>query len=90
MTLREWRIGSTSDDAANTDDGVRGERRAYRSGPFPRRRGGSLVVPKISDNAAGDAAGFALHGNGWYCDSVVEKALQYGIIKLKDIKYIKP
>ena len=31
--------------------------------------------------------GFALHGNGWYCDSVVEKALQYGIIKLKDIKY---
>lgn len=54
MTLMEWRIMSTSDDEADNDDGVRGERRAYRSCPFPRRRGGSLVLPKIGDNAAGD------------------------------------
>ena len=54
MTLMEWRIVSTSDDEADNDDGVRGERRAYRSCPFPRRRGGSLVVPEIGDNAAGD------------------------------------
>lgn len=54
MTLMEWRIVSTSDDEADNDDGVRGERRAYRSYPFPRRRGGSLVLPKIDDNAAGD------------------------------------
>jgi hypothetical protein len=42
MTLMEWRIVSTSDDEADDDDGVRGERRAYRPCPFPRRRGGSL------------------------------------------------
>ena len=54
MTLMEWRIVSTSDDEADNDDGVRGERRAYRSCPFPRRRSGSLVLPKINDNAAGD------------------------------------
>jgi len=54
MSLMEWRIVSTSDDEADNDDGVRGERRAYRSCPFLRRRGGSLVLPKIGDNAAGD------------------------------------
>jgi hypothetical protein len=54
MTLMKWRIVSTLDDEADNDDGVRGERRAYRSCPFPRRRGGSLVLPKIDDNAAGD------------------------------------
>lgn len=31
--------------------------------------------------------GVPLHGNGWYCDSVVEKALKHGIIKFKEIKY---
>jgi len=54
MTLMEWRIVSTLDDEADNDDGVRGERRACRSCPFPHRRGGSLVLPEISDNAAGD------------------------------------
>ena len=54
MTLMEWRIVSTSDDEADNDDGVRGERRAYRSCPFPRRRGGSLVLPEIGDNTDGD------------------------------------
>ena len=45
---------STLVDEADNDDGIRGERRAYHLCPFPRRRGGSLVVPKIGDNAAGD------------------------------------
>ena len=54
MTLMEWRIVSTSDDEADNDDGVRGERRAYRSCPFPRRRGGSLALPEIGDNTDGD------------------------------------
>ena len=45
---------STLDGEADNDDGVRGERRAYCSCPFPRRRGGSLVLPKIDDNAAGN------------------------------------
>ncbi len=35
---------STLDDEADNNDGVRGKRRAYRSCPFPRRRGGSLVL----------------------------------------------
>ena len=54
MTLMEWRIVSTLVDEADNDDGIRGERLAYHLCPFPRRRGGSLVVPKIGDNAAGD------------------------------------
>jgi hypothetical protein len=54
MTLMEWRIVSTSDDEADNNDGVQGKRCAYRSCPFPRRRGGSLVLPEIGNNAAGD------------------------------------
>ncbi len=30
---------------------------------------------------------FALSGNGWYADAVVEKALNYKLIKPEDIKY---
>ena len=30
---------------------------------------------------------FALEGNGWYCDSVVEKSLNYNLITPKEIKY---
>ena len=42
LTLTEWSIVSTSDNKADNDNGVRGERRTYHSCPFPRRRGGSL------------------------------------------------
>ena len=31
--------------------------------------------------------GFALQGNGWYCDSVIDKALIYKFITSEDIKY---
>ena len=31
--------------------------------------------------------GFALQGNGWYCDSVIDKALHYKLITSEDIKY---
>ena len=35
--------------------------------------------------------GFALQGNGWYCDSVIDKALSYKLITSEDIKYqLKP
>ena len=34
-------------------------------------------------NATGDAAGFALHGNGWYCDSVVEKSVTIRYYQIK-------
>ena len=30
---------------------------------------------------------FALEGNGWYCDSVIKKALQFKLITEEDIKY---
>ena len=31
--------------------------------------------------------GFALQGNGWYCDSVIDKALNYKLITSEDTKY---
>ena len=31
--------------------------------------------------------GFALQGNGWYCDSAIDKALNYKLITSEDIKY---
>ena len=31
--------------------------------------------------------GFALQGNGWYCDSVIDKALGHKLITSEDIKY---
>ena len=31
--------------------------------------------------------GFALQGNGWYCDSVIDKALTYKLITSEDTKY---
>ena len=31
--------------------------------------------------------GFALQGNGWYCDSVIDKALNYKLITSGDIRY---
>ena len=30
---------------------------------------------------------FALEGNGWYCDSVIKKALQFKLITEEDIKF---
>ena len=47
-------MSTLDDEADNNNGGVWGERRAYRSCPFPRWRGGSLVLPEIGDNAAGD------------------------------------
>ena len=40
-------MSSTSDDEADADDGVWGERRTYHSCPFPRRRGGSLDLSAL-------------------------------------------
>ena len=30
---------------------------------------------------------FALQGNGWYCDSIIDKALNCKLITSEDIKY---
>ena len=30
---------------------------------------------------------FALEGNGWYCDSVIKKALQFKLITEEDIRF---